>query len=136
MYNANVCNSPSWLDQYFTDIEKSRGNRTVNFKPAVDISEDKEDYVLRAELPGVNKEDIKIEVIESRLVIGGKKTNAVERKEGEYRYIESTYGTFSRTFELPRNVTGDAIRAEYNNGVLTLRIAKAKEAVSRTIDIQ
>lgn len=126
----------TWLDQFFTDFDKASGNSKVNFKPAVDISEEKEDYVLRAELPGVAKENIKIEVKENRLTLSGKKEAHSQGNNGEYRYVESAYGTFSRSFELPRNVTGDSIRAEYNNGVLILRIAKTKEALARTIEIQ
>lgn len=136
MNNTIAYNPRTWLDQFFTDFDKASSNTSVTFKPAVDISEEKEDYVLRAELPGVLKENIKIEVKENRLTLSGKKESVVEEQKGEYRYVEAAYGTFSRSFELPRNVSGDAIRAEYLNGVLTLRIAKAKEALSRTIEIK
>ncbi len=136
MNNTTVYNPRTWLDQFFTDFDKVSSNTSVTFKPSVDISEEKEDYVLRAELPGVLKENIKIEVKENRLTLSGKKESAVEGEKGEYRYVESAYGTFSRSFELPRNVSGDSIRAEFLNGVLTLRIAKAKEALSRSIEIK
>ncbi|MDQ3000862.1 MAG: Hsp20/alpha crystallin family protein [Fibrobacterota bacterium] len=128
-----------WLEQFFNDFDKALTNKN-DFAPAVDIVEEKEDYVLRAELPGVSKENIKVEVKENRLTLSGKKESAWAAKDGqsprgEYRYVESSYGSFARSFELPRNVSGEAIRAEYQNGVLTLRIAKAKESLSRTIEI-
>ncbi|HKP97007.1 MAG TPA: Hsp20/alpha crystallin family protein [Fibrobacteria bacterium] len=135
--NNSIVYSPSkWLDQFFTDFDKAFTAKN-DFAPAVDIVDEKEDYVLRAELPGVAKENIKVEVKENRLTLSGKKENPwAEKGNGEYRYAESSYGTFARVFELPRNVSGEAIKAEYNNGVLTLKIPKAKEALSRTIEIR
>ena len=144
MTNANY--SPAtWLDQFFTDFDKAVGVNRRSFNPAVDIVEEKEDFVLRAELPGVAKENIKVEVKENRLTLSGRKENGSvgnaggapggEAPRGEYRYAESTFGTFARSFELPRNVQGDAIRAEYKDGVLTLRIPKAKESLAKTIVI-
>lgn len=124
----------TWLDQFFTDFDKAVGTAKRSFYPAVDIVEDKEEFVLRAELPGVAKEDLKVEVKENRLTLSGKKENAW-KKEGEYRYAESNYGEFARVFELPRNVQGDSIKAEYKDGVLALRIPKVKEAQPRTISI-
>ena len=134
MYNATVYNPAKWLDQFFTDFDRAAVKN--DFAPAVDIVEEKEDFLLRAELPGVPKENIKIEVRENRLTLSGSKESTHKGDKGEYRYLESSYGSFSRTFELPRNVSGDAIKAEYANGVLTLRIPKAKESLSRTIEIQ
>ncbi|MDB5049817.1 MAG: hypothetical protein JWO30_2888 [Fibrobacteres bacterium] len=140
MNNSIVYSPTKWLDQFFTDFDRALTAKN-DFAPAVDIVEEKEDYVLRAELPGVAKENIKVEVKENRLTLSGKKENAWAQgpggeERGHYRYAESSYGTFARVFELPRNVSGEAIRAEYNNGVLTLRIPKAKEALSRSIEIK
>ena len=85
----------------------------------------------------ISKENIKVEVKENRLTLSGRKESAwTEKGSGEYRYAESSHGAFARVFELPRNVSGDAIKAEYANGVLFLRIPKAKDALSRTIEIK
>ena len=135
MNNALVYNPAKWLDQFFNDFD-SAGSAKQGFAPAVDIVEDKEEYLLRAELPGVPKENIKVEVKENRLTLSGTKESFRKENQGEYRYLESSYGSFSRAFELPRNVQGGDIRAEYVNGVLTLRIPKAKEALSRSIEIK
>lgn len=136
MNNALVYNPAKWLDQFFNEFDNGFTAKT-GFAPAVDIVEEKEDYVLRAELPGVAKENIKVEVKENRLTLSGKKESAwTDKSVGEYRYAESTHGSFARVFELPRNVSGEAIKAEYANGVLLLRIPKAKEALSRSIEIK
>ncbi len=134
MSNALVYNPAKWLDQFFTDFD-SNLTAKPGFSPAVDIVEDKEEYLLRAELPGVPKESIKLEVKENRLTLSGTKESFRKQEQGGYRYVESGYGAFSRSFELPRNVQGADIKAEHANGVLTLRIPKAKEALSRTIEI-
>lgn len=124
----------TWLDQFFSDFDRAAVAKR-SFHPAVDIVEDKEDYILRAELPGVARENLKVEVKENRLTLSGKKESAQEKTAGEYRYAESTYGEFARAFELPRNVQGEAIKAEFKDGVLTLRIPKVKEALPKTISI-
>ena len=137
---TNAAYSPAtWLDQFFTDFDRAVGAGGVAkraFHPPVDIAEDKEEYVLRAELPGVARENLKVEMKENHLTLSGEKKNAWEGKQGEYRYVETSHGAFSRSFELPRNVQGDAIKAEFKDGVLTLRIPKVKEALPRTIAIE
>src|SRR4051794_21286039 len=135
MNNGIIYNPSTWLDQFFTDFDKSWAGHKKSFSPAVDIVEEAEDFLLRAELPGVAKENLKVEVKENRLTLSGKK-DAAESKNGEYRYTESSYGEFSRSFELPRNVDGDAIKADFTNGVLNLRIPKGKSALPRSIQIQ
>lgn len=142
--NNAVYSPATWLDQFFTDFDRAvvtGGVAKRAFHPPVDIAEDKEEFVLRAELPGVSKENIRVEVKEKHLVLSGEKKNSWEGKggdaqRGEYRYAETSYGAFSRSFELPRNAQGDAIKAEFKDGVLTLRIPKVKEALPRTIAIE
>lgn len=136
MNNAILYNPNTWLDQFFTDFDKAWVGHKRSFSPAVDIVEEAEDFVLRAELPGVPKENLKVEVKENRLTLSGKKETASQERKGEYRYSESSYGEFSRSFELPRNVDGGNIKAEYANGVLTLRIPKGKDALPRSIEIR
>ena len=139
MSNALMYSPSSWLDQFFNDFDNA-GTRPNHFHPSVDIVEDKEEYVLRAELPGVSRENLKLEVKENRLSLSGKKDApfALPAAEGRdaYRYTETVYGSFSRAFELPRGVQGESIKAEFKDGVLTLRIPKAKEILPRTIAIE
>ena len=133
-----VSNPVSWIDQFFSDFDRSvsAGRVAPSFVPAVDVVENNDAYVLRAEIPGVAREHITVEVKDNHLVLGGKK-DAVQRAETDrYRYVESRHGTFSRSFELPRNVKADAIDATYRDGVLTLRIPKVEEARPKAIEIR
>lgn len=136
---CNPVRTASWLDQFFNDFDRglfNDGLRAPAFVPAVDVVEDASAYVLRAELPGVAREDIKVEVKENQLVLSGKKEAVSRGEEGRYRHAESRHGEFSRRFELPKNVRADAVEATFKDGALTLRIPKADEAKPRTVEIK
>jgi HSP20 family protein len=130
-----VANPANWLDQFFNDVDRSWRTQTPSFRPAVDIVEDKDAFVVRAELPGVAKENISVEVKDNHLVLSGKKEAVELGEEGKHRHLESRHGSFSRTFELPRNVKSDAIEAAFKDGVLTLRVPKADEAKPKAVEI-
>lgn len=134
--NKTLINPTAWVDRFFDEFERAGYAQRTDFAPAVDVVEERDAYVLRAELPGVAKENLNVEVKENRLVLSGHKDAVTPGEEGKYRYVESRYGKFSRTFELPRNVKADAIEADYKDGVLNLRIPKAEEAKSKTVDIR
>ncbi len=125
----------TWLDSFFTDIDKDLYNTREGFTPEVDIVEEENGYVLRTELPGVKKEDLKVEVKENRLTLSGKKDSPWEVKSDRYRHFEARYGNFNRSFLLPRSLEGSAIQAEFKEGVLVLRIPKAQQALPKTIEI-
>jgi HSP20 family protein len=133
---ARAAHAANWIEQFFSDFDRGVTNTVPTFTPAVDVVEEKEAYVLRAELAGVAREDINVEVKENRLVLSGKKEAVQRGEEGKYRYVESRHGSFSRTFELPRNVKADAIEATFKDGALTLRIPKADEAKPKTVEIR
>ena len=104
--------------------------------PSVDIYEtDKHDLVLRAELPGMSREDIDVTVENGTLVLKGEKKFDTEVKEEHYRRIERTYGTFHRSFTLPNTVDAGKVAAEYKNGVLTITLPFKEEAKPRTINV-
>ena len=96
-----------------------------------------DELVLTAEVPGMTQEDIDVELENNILTISGEKTD--ERTEGDdekrYHVWGWRYGRFQRSFTLPRTVRGEDIRAEYENGVLTIRMPKAAEAKSRKIQV-
>ena len=135
LYNPN-----NWLDQFFSDVEKdwkASAAEKPSFAPTVDVAEVDNAYILKAELPGVAKENIKIEVRENRLILSGSKESHIEKKEeGKYYYSEARSGNFSRSFDLPRHVQADAITAENVNGVLTVKIPKAQDAQPKAIEIK
>jgi HSP20 family protein len=136
---ARATHPTNWIEQFFSDFDRGftpASRAAASYVPAVDVVESAEAYELRAELPGVAREDINVEVKENRLVLSGKKDSVKQSEEGKYRYVESRHGAFSRSFELPRNVKSDAIEATYKDGVLTLRIPKADEAKPKTVEIR
>jgi HSP20 family protein len=109
--------------------------RISKWYPAVDVLESKDGYILRAELPGMKREDIKVEVKDGNLVLSGER-KAEKLAEGvEYRHVERVAAEFWRTFSLPETVKQDGIEATYKDGVLEIRVPKAEEAKPRQIAI-
>ena len=108
----------------------------ARFAPSVDISEDDHRYVVTAELPGSTKDDITVEMKDQVLTIRGEKRNEREEKKEQSRWIERSYGSFSRSFTLPANAAADRVKAEFNNGVLTIEVPKVEEAKPKTISIK
>ena len=105
--------------------------------PAVDIFEsDNHDLVLKAELPGMTREDIEVTVENSTLALKGTKAFNPEVKEENYRRIERAYGTFHRSFTLPTTVDASKVSADYRNGILTVKLPFREEAKPRTINVQ
>lgn len=109
---------------------------TAEWTPRVDIAEDDNSYVIEAELPYVNKDDINLRVVDGVLTITGERKFAEENKTRRYHRIERSYGRFVRSFTLPEEADPDKVKAEYNNGVLTVRIDKSEARKPRQIDIQ
>lgn len=104
-------------------------------RPTTDISETDNSYEVRAELPGVSKDDIQISVKDNLLSIKGEKRQENEDESKKYKRIERRYGTFERNFTLPPKVDVDNINAKFNNGVLTLSIPKPEEVKPKEIPI-
>jgi HSP20 family protein len=104
--------------------------------PAVDIYEtESHDLVLKAELPGMNREDIEVSVENSTLVLKGTKKFDADVKDEQYRRIERSYGTFHRSFTLPNTVDATKVTAEFKNGVLAVKLPFREEAKPRTINV-
>jgi HSP20 family protein len=105
------------------------------WNPAVDVLESKDSYLIRAELPGMKKEDIKVEVKDGTLTLSGE-TKSEKPAEGvEYRHVERVDAKFWRSFSLPETVKQDGIEATYQDGVLEIRVPKAEEAKPRQIEV-
>jgi HSP20 family protein len=103
--------------------------------PAVDILESKDSYLIRAELPGMKKEDFHLEVQDGALTLSGERKLEEPAKGVEYHRVERIAGKFSRTFYLPQTVKHDGIKATYRDGVLEIHVPKADEAKPRQIDV-
>ena len=103
--------------------------------PAVDILESKDAYLIRAELPGMKKEDFKLEVNEGTLTLSGERKPEVLTNGVEYHRSERVNGRFSRSFYLPQTVKQDGIKATYRDGILEIHVPKVEEAKPRQISI-
>ena len=103
--------------------------------PPVDIMESKDAYVLRAELPGMKKEDFTLELKDETLTLSGERKSEEAADGVRYHSVERVAGKFTRSFFLPQTVKHDGIQATYRDGVLEIRVPKAEEAKPRQISI-
>ncbi len=130
---------PSLLDDFFGDNFFSLLDRDITSSswPRVDITEDKNGYHLRADLPGMGKDDIKVSVENGVLSITGeKKEEKKEHEDGRFYHYERSYGSFCRAFNLPDEVDAGSIEAAYNNGVLELTLKKDEKAKPKAIEVK
>jgi HSP20 family protein len=104
--------------------------------PAIDVSEDDRHYTITVELPGGRKEDLQIEVQHDTLTIRGEKKSEREEKKEQRRYVERSYGSFSRSFSLPADADAEHIDASFKDGVLTIRLPKTEAAKPRAIAVK
>ncbi|HUI60413.1 MAG TPA: Hsp20/alpha crystallin family protein [Steroidobacteraceae bacterium] len=118
MMSANLARWPRLL--------RSEEGGKVEWSPSADISETDKEYVIRAELPAVKKEDVKVTFADGMISISGERKQQKEDKNEKYHRIESFYGSFERTFSLPENVNSEAIRCESKDGILTVHIPKTE----------
>jgi HSP20 family protein len=114
--------------------EESRGTQT--WAPAVDIYENDQNLVLKAELPGFDPKDVEVRVEDGALYLKGERKFESDVKQENFHRIERSYGSFTRTFSLPSSINADNVTAEFKNGLLTLTMPKKEEAKPKTIKIQ
>ena len=107
----------------------------TGWEPALDVHEDKDNFAVRTELPGLKREDIEVSFQDGTLVISGER-KAEENAEGtEVHRQERVYGKFQRILTLPTPIAADKIKAQYKDGVLTVTLPKAEEAKPKKIDV-
>ena len=122
------------FDTFFNDLQGEEvSNRS--WVPPVDIQETAEGYKLLAELPGLTREDINITLENNVLRLAGERKFEKDVKKESYHRVERTYGTFTRAFALPQQVTAEGVQAAFENGVLTITVPKAEQAKPRKIAI-
>jgi HSP20 family protein len=121
--------------QEFFQHDPNLGAHREAWAPSVDVAEDESGYRLVAELPGVNKDDVKISLTEGLLTIRGEKKSAVKNEGETWHRVERSYGSFERSFRLTAPVDAGKVKARYENGVLTVLVPKAEEAKPREISI-
>lgn len=103
--------------------------------PALDVYEDKDNFIVKAELPGMKKEDIDVSLHDGSLSISGERKSETKHKDAEVYRAERFYGRFQRTVTLPAPVAADNVKAQYKDGVLTVTLAKTEEAKPKHIDV-
>ena len=104
--------------------------------PSVDLYEEKDDIVVKAELPGLERDNIEVNLSDNRLTIKGEKKQEEEVKKENYYRSERSYGSFIRTLELPREVQTDKVKAAFKNGVLEIRLPKTEEAKKKETKVR
>jgi HSP20 family protein len=102
----------------------------------VDVYVDQGDIVIKAELPGMEKDDIQVQLSNHALTLKGEKKREEKIKDEDYIYSERVYGSFSRTLELPWDVQGEKVKASFKNGVLEIRLSVAETAKAKTIKVK
>lgn len=136
-YNTNdyvPATFSSLIDRFFNDSMVRNGGSA--FVPKVDIVESPNAFEIQFAVPGLNKEDFKIELNDNLLTISGERKFTNEKNEKTFHSIETQYGSFSRSFSLPENVDASKINAKYNNGILELSIPKdEKKALKQVIKV-
>ena len=106
------------------------------WSPSVDVSETKDNFVVKAELPGLEAKDVDVSISGEVITIKGEKKKEEEEKDEHHHYVERYYGSFQRSFRLPTNVKPDKIEASFEKGVLKVTLPKVEEAKKKKIEVK
>jgi HSP20 family protein len=116
--------------------ELARGSQLLSgWTPALDLYEDKDGFTLKAELPGMRKEDIELSLHDGSLSISGERKHEEKHSDAEVYRAERFYGRFQRTVTLPTPVAADKVKAQYKDGILTVTLPKTEEAKPKHIEV-
>ena len=126
------------FDRFFSRdlLDSDEFIQPSQWSPAVDISENKDEFVVSAELPGMGKDDIQVTFVDGSLKIEGERRGQKEEKNVNYHRVERVHGKFCRSFQLPTAVQSNKISADFNDGILTIRLPKAEEAKPKAIEVK
>jgi len=128
---------PRWRRPLFRDWEPLRISRELRIQPpTVDMYEEKGDVVVKAELPGMSRDEVEVTLSDSRLTIKGEKRKEEKVEEKDYYRCEREYGSFLRTIELPSEVKADAVKATFKDGVLQVRLPKSDHAKKKEVQVR
>ncbi|MEW6544884.1 MAG: Hsp20/alpha crystallin family protein [Nitrospirota bacterium] len=108
----------------------------AEWAPLVDISEDEKEYLIKAELPEVKKEEVKVTVQDDVLTISGERKYEKEEKGKKYHRVERAYGSFARSFTLPEDADATKVSAEFKDGVLKVHLPKSEKAKPKSVEVK
>ncbi|AWW30273.1 Hsp20/alpha crystallin family protein [Echinicola strongylocentroti] len=132
-YNQLEPNYPSTfsglLDKFFNDSLQTSAQK---FTPAVDISEDESHYEVELSVPGIKREDFKIDLVDGKLIISGERKSKEAQEGKNYHTVQTQHGAFSRSFFLPEDVSTDNIEAKYEDGILKVTLPKSEKKVLKS----
>jgi HSP20 family protein len=134
---ARVGNFRSLISDLFEENLERTAERpnARQWHPAVDVLESKDAYLIRAELPGMKREDIKVEVKDGKLALSGETKSEKPADGTAYRHVERVAAKFWRSFSLPETAKAEGVEATYKDGILEIRVPKAEEIKPRQIEI-
>lgn len=130
--NDLISQFEDFISEFDRGLSPARGSN-FDFSPAIDFEEKDNQYLVTCDLPGMKKEEIKIELSDNVLNISGERTR---ENKAEGRYTERSYGKFMRSITLPAHVSPEKVQAHFENGVLHITLNKSETAQSRAIKIQ
>jgi len=116
--------------------ESENGYDNAVWMPLTDITEDKDSYKIKADLPGMKKENVKISFSDGQLSISGERVQEKESKDAKFHRVERTFGKYYRSFALPKEIKEDKIKAEFKDGQLIVTAPKAEEVKPKEIEIK
>jgi len=116
--------------------DKDEAMTVAEWAPLVDIVEDDKEYLIKAELPEVKKEDVKVAVQDDVLTITGERKSEKEEKGKKFHRVEWAYGSFARSFTLPEDADADKVTAEFKDGVLKVHLPKSEKAKTKSHEIK
>ena len=110
--------------------------RLADWSPQVDITEDDQEYLVKADLPEIKKDDVKVTVENGNLSITGERKSEKEEKKKRYHRIERSYGSFQRTFTFPEDADATKVKAEFKDGVLKVHLPKSPAAKPQAVEVK
>ena len=116
--------------------DKREALTVAEWAPLVDIVEDDKDYVIKAELPGLKKEEIKVGVQDDVLTISGERKYEKEEKDKKFHRIERAYGSFMRSFTIPEDSDGEKVSAEFKDGILRVHLPKTEKVKPKQVEVK
>jgi len=122
-------------DSYGNNEGREESLNNTSFAPPVDVYEDEHNVILKIEVPGIDEKDIDVQIENSTMTVHGERKFEHEEKEENYRRVERQYGSFTRTFTLPQTVDQENVQADYDKGVLKIKLSKKAEAKPKQIKV-